>query len=267
MSNIADQEYLLSQQYQDATNLNARIQIHVRFSTNPYGLLRWLFDQLTLPPRCTILELGCGPGSFWQQNAERIPPGWSVTLSDFSPGMIRAAQDTLREIPHAFRYEVIDAQAIPYPDENFDAVIANHMLYHVPDRPQAYAEIRRVLRRGGQLYAATAGEQHLREIKELARRFDLALASWGGHPASSFLLETGAAELDGWFDEVTLARYPDALVVTEAEPIVAFILSAVEPSLITPERRSALLPFVEQELAQNGPLHVTKDSGTFIARR
>ncbi len=55
MSNIADQAYLLSQQYQDATNLNARIQIHVRFSTNQYGLLRWLFDQLTLPPQCSIL--------------------------------------------------------------------------------------------------------------------------------------------------------------------------------------------------------------------
>src|SRR3712207_7214019 len=54
----------------------------------------------------------------------------------------------------------------------------------VPDRPEAYAEIRRVLRPGGQLYAATVGQQHLREIKALARRFDPELASWGGHPRS-----------------------------------------------------------------------------------
>ena len=45
-----------------------------------------------------------------------------------------------------FAYEIIDAQAIPYGTQRFDIVIANHMLYHVPDRAQAIAEMRRVLK-------------------------------------------------------------------------------------------------------------------------
>jgi hypothetical protein len=59
---IIDAEYL-RKEYQNATNLNARIRLHQRFSLNPYGWMRWVLDQLDLPPLCRILELGCGPGS------------------------------------------------------------------------------------------------------------------------------------------------------------------------------------------------------------
>ena len=64
-----DQEYL-KQEYRDATNLNARIRLHQRFSLNPYGWLRWVFDQLDLPSECRILELGCGPGNLWLENLD-----------------------------------------------------------------------------------------------------------------------------------------------------------------------------------------------------
>ena len=42
------------------------------------------------------------------------------------------------------KFEEIDAQSIPFEDETFDAVIANHMLYHVPDRPKAIGRNKRV---------------------------------------------------------------------------------------------------------------------------
>ncbi len=96
-----------------------------------------------------------------------------IALSDFSPGMIEEAQHNLADAGRPFAFERIDAQAIPFADASFDMVIANHMLYHVPDRPQALAEIRRVLRPGGRLYAATGGANHLREIGELVQRFDI----------------------------------------------------------------------------------------------
>jgi len=78
-------------QYRDASNLNARIALHRRFSTNKAGWTRWVFDQLALPQECAILELGCGPADLWQQNAGCIPEGWHITLSDFSPGMVEKA--------------------------------------------------------------------------------------------------------------------------------------------------------------------------------
>ena len=75
MSKLSDQDYLLTDQYRNASNLNARIQLHVRFSTNKYSWMRWVFDQLDLPPHCHILELGCGSGELWRKNMQRIPEG------------------------------------------------------------------------------------------------------------------------------------------------------------------------------------------------
>src|SRR5688572_32991799 len=91
MSKMADQDYLLNQQYRDGSNLNARVQLHQRFSTNTYNWYWWVLDQVKMPPQGRVLELGCGPGWLWVENRERIPPGWEITLSDFSPGMIEEA--------------------------------------------------------------------------------------------------------------------------------------------------------------------------------
>ncbi len=72
MSHINDQTYLLNDQYRDSTNLDARVKLHVLFSTNKYGWNRWYFDQLDLPPDARVLELGCGPGYLWRVNLERL---------------------------------------------------------------------------------------------------------------------------------------------------------------------------------------------------
>ncbi|MGH2459697.1 MAG: class I SAM-dependent methyltransferase [Chloroflexota bacterium] len=120
--------------------------MHARFSTNPDGWHRWVFDQLQLPPRCRILELGCGPGYLWRENLDRPPPGWDVTPSNRSPGMLSEATRGLSAAARSFSFAVVDAQSIPFAAGCFDVVIANHMLYHVPDRARALAEIRRALR-------------------------------------------------------------------------------------------------------------------------
>lgn len=268
MSKIADQAYLRSEQYNDAAKLNTRIALHERFSTNAYGWHRWVWDQFDLPATARILEIGCGPGMLWRENKERIPPNWNVTLSDFSEGMLAEARLTLGGLNHPFRFELADAQALPFTDAHFDAVITNHMLYHVPDREQAYAEIRRVLRPDGQLFAATNGKTHMQEVDGIVRSFDPRLATWskGGH-ALTFLLETGGAELERWFDHIELRRYPNALLVNEAEPLVAFILSMAHTSEFDANHRAALHAHIKQQIAEHGPLHITKDTGVFIATK
>jgi SAM-dependent methyltransferase len=257
----------LTQQYHNASNLEARINLHVRFSTNKYGWHLWVFDQLNLPAHARVLELGCGPGRLWLENLERIPEGWDVTLSDFSPGMLDEAKRSLSDTTHPFRFEIIDAQSISFESERFDAVIANHMLYHVPDRAKVLGEIRRVLKRGGRLYATTNGSSHLREIVQLVREVNPAATSLSGPSASEFRLDNGLEELSRWFSEVSLRHYEDALAVTEAEPIVAFILSTAWRTGLSDEQVAALRQRVEQKLTGSGVFQVTKESGIFVAAR
>lgn len=134
MSDLSSQQYLLNEQYKDASNLNARIQLHQRFGTSKVDWHRWVFEQFALAAGSRILELGSGPGHLWQKNLDRIPPHCQITLSDFSEGMLQEAKNNLAQSASRFSFQVIDAQSIPFGDASFDVVIANHMLYHVPDR-------------------------------------------------------------------------------------------------------------------------------------
>jgi SAM-dependent methyltransferase len=105
--------YLNSGQYRDASNLNARIEIHRRFSVNPYGWARWLFDLIGAAPASRVLELGCGPANLWSTNLKRTPISWEIILTDFSPGMVAEARRNLGDAADRFRFEVVDAQEIP----------------------------------------------------------------------------------------------------------------------------------------------------------
>lgn len=265
MSTQSDQAHLPSDQYKDASNFNARVQLHERFSVNRHGWLPWVFDHICLAPDSRILELGCGPGMLWLKNLHRIPEGWDITLTDLSPGMVEEARKNLRHSQRPFRFEVADAQSIPFKDARFDAVIANHMLYHVPDRERAFSEARRVLKRGGRFYASTVGKGHMQEMNDLVKRFNPRWDPWGGRPSGSFLLENGAGQIARWFLGVALHRYEDALAVTEAGPLVDYILSSWIKAAAVGDRGAEFTRFVEEELARRGSIRIAKDSGLFGA--
>jgi tRNA G46 methylase TrmB len=72
MANI-DKTYLLTEQYKNTSNLNARIYLQEKFSTNPQKWHHWVFDRFVLPSEAEILELGCGSGKLWVENLKRIP--------------------------------------------------------------------------------------------------------------------------------------------------------------------------------------------------
>ncbi len=264
MSKFTDQQYLKFDQYKDATNLNARLTIHERFSTNSYGWFNWVFDTLIkLPMKAKILELGCGSALLWKLIVERIPAGWNITLSDLSPGMLDAAWRNLVVTGRTFQFKEIDAQAIPFEDETFDAVIANHMLYHIPDRAKAIAEINRVLKPGGHFIATTVGENHMHEIMDWFRRIHVDNI-WESFVVP-FTLENGLEQLQPYFSQVALSRYEDNLLVTEIEPLIAYIRSGVRVTELSENELASLRLDLEKELKEKGRIFITKDSGLFEA--
>jgi ubiquinone/menaquinone biosynthesis C-methylase UbiE len=264
VSKFTDQQYLTTDQYRDASNLDARAIIHQQFSTNPYGWFQWVFDALLkLPENPRILELGCGNGLLWKENASRIPAGWNITLSDLSSGMLDAAWRNLVVTGRAFQFKEIDVQSIPFGEETFDAVIANHMLYHVPDRPKAIAEIKRVLKPGGHLIVTTVGENHMKEMMEWYARVHVSKI-WESF-ANPFTLENGLEQLQLDFPNVALSRYEDDLEITEVEPIMAYIRSGIRVSELSEEELAKLQEDLKRERKQKGKIFISKDSGLFEA--
>jgi ubiquinone/menaquinone biosynthesis C-methylase UbiE len=264
VQDIANPEYV-NNQYRDASNLNARIRLHQEFSTNKQGWHRWLFEQFEFTSPCRILQLGCGAGNLWLENLDRIPKYLEIILSDLSEGMLEQAQQNLNHNLSLFQFKVIDAQAIPFEENSFDVVIASHMLYHVPDRRKALLEIKRVIKPTGYFYATTIGCNHLKELRDLLSRFDIKLSSWFKLPSGSFNLENGFAQLRHYFAKVALNRYPDSLIVTNANLLTNYIMSGgIE---LSTDKQLELAKFVTQELeAKSGKIYITKDSGVFESK-
>jgi len=238
------------------------MSIHQRYSTNSYGWMRWVMEHLHLQPGQQILELGCGTAALWVENLNYLPLNIEVTLSDYSAGMFASARQELAGDPR-FRFLQVDAQAIPFPAQTFDLVIANHMLYHVPDLQRGLQEMRRVLKPGGHLAAATNGEGHLAELHQLLS--DLAKAPISSGAVARFGLQNGDAMLAEVFPQRELFIYPDSLWVTDVEPLVAYIRSMWWVEGWGDEKLTRLEQAVRLHIRENGGFAIQKSSGLFWA--
>jgi SAM-dependent methyltransferase len=257
----------LHKQYKDSSNLNARSAIY-RFSVGggwgpDVGFERML---AMMPAGADVLELGCGPGGLWKNRIERVPPGWRTLLTDLMPGMVDEAARALANDPR-FRVLQMDAQKLDLADASFDAVVANHMLYHIEDRPRALAEIRRVLKPGGKLFAATNSDSHLAKIRQLLDEFlaDDPAIKGGGIP---FSLENGEAQLRPFFDDGIVDAGPSELRVTEADSIVQYVLSVGNAKeTIRDQKLIDLRQRVQREIDTRGAFVDATAAGMFIATR
>ena len=262
MSHFNQPDHLLREQYRDASNLNARIALHERFSLNPEPWWSWLWRMTNLPASARILEVGAGPADFWRTNLDRIPDGWRITLSDFSPGMIRQARANLGATATRFHFARINVVALPFPAGAFDGVFANFMLYHAPDLDKAIRELHRVLKPGGRLYAATNGPGHMRQLKDMIRNLDEDALMFGAEDV--FGLNNGKDALRRYFPIVNCYLYDDALRVTEVEPLVAYALSGRRSEKLgrdpEPLRRA-----IRQTIEREGVFVIEKHSGLFEA--
>lgn len=257
-----DSRAWVAEQYRTPANLQARIQLHERFSTNPHRWPHWVFEHIQAPATAQVVEIGCGPAGLWTANRERIPAGWHLLLTDLSRGMIQQATHNLAGLAN-IAFGVADAQDLPFADNSFDVVIANHMLYHVPDRARALAEIHRVLRPGGRFYAATNGKNHMAKIREMAQRFAPQPASQVGLH-ERFTFEQGTEEIGRVFGKVDLHQYENRLVVTDADALADYMLSGT-PVLVPEAAQTLLRRWLPMEMAKTGQIEIINETGLFEA--
>ena len=246
-------------QYQNSSNLSTRISIHDKYSTSKQGFGNWIFSHYEIEDGMTVLELGCGTGSMWVGKKDLIKKCGKLILSDFSEGMLNQTRETLKDYA-GIEYKVIDIQNIPFEDGTFDIVIANMMLYHVPDLMKGLSEVRRVLKKGGRFYCATYGENGIMEY--LSGLFE-------GHgaksdPNYSFTLQNGSEKLSRFFADVKRLDYVDSLEVTNLSDIADYMYSLAGMSGLKQIPREKILEVLQAHTV-NGILRVPKEYGMFVA--
>lgn len=265
---ITNMEKSLVEQYKNAANINIRIELHKRYTTNPIGWFEWLYSLLDLKTGESLLELGCGNGELWRTNAAKIPAGARLCLSDGSGGMIRDAKEHLRRVAGQFSYEVIDCRQIPKPDESFDKAAANHVLFYLKNLDEALEEIKRVLKKGGTFYCSTYGREHMKEISQLVKEFDSRIVLSEVNLYDVFGLENGSEILKRHFGHVEKILYDDCLKVSDAGPLMEYILSCHgNQQEYLSDRYDEFREFLEKKIERKGTLCITKMAGVFECRR
>lgn len=258
-------ERSLKTQYQNATNISARIRLHREYSVNPKGWFPWLLEQCELHEGMRILEIGCGNGALWSENREWLPEHMQVVLSDKSDGMLRDVQRELGE-DERFSYKRFDCNEMPYGEAAFDLVIANHVLFYCEDIPQVLSECKRVLRPNGQFLCSTYGRNHMKEITQLVQRFNKDIVLSADCLYEHFGLENGAEILRTFFPKAEKHIYKDAIEIDEPEPLISYILSCHgNQNQLLLDQYKEFGEFVSQQM--RGGFHITKEAGAFICKK
>lgn len=186
------------------------------------------------------LELGCGTGFFLLN----LMQGGVVTrgsVTDLSPGMVRAALRNAAGLGLDVTGRVADAERIPYEDATFDLVVGHAVLHHVPDVPAALREVLRVLRPGGVFVFAgepsRVGDRYARWLGGLTWRATVALTRLP--PLRSW--RRPQAELDASSRAAALEAVVDLHTFVPAElERAALAAGAVGVRVVTEELTAAL---------------------------
>lgn len=263
---LTGMEKSMKNQYQDASNISARINLHSLYSKNKQGWFSWVYEQLNIKEGQKILEIGCGDGTLWAKDKGKLPAHVEVVLSDISDGMLRDARRTIGTTDERFHFRVFPAQKIPYGENEFDLVVADHVLFYCEDVEKACQEIRRVLKPGGILICSTYGNEHMKEVSELVGKFDDRIVLAAEKLYERFGRENGEEILKPFFECVEWKEYEDYLLVSEPEPLISYILSCHgNQGQYILDRYKEFQSYVRKKTA--GGFRITKDAGVFSCKK
>lgn len=96
----------------------------------------------------SLLEIGCGLGTDSLQFARG---GALVTGVDLTEQSVELARRRFELYGVPGRFQVADAESLPFPDASFDVVYSFGVLHHTPNTPRAVREVARVLKPGGEI--------------------------------------------------------------------------------------------------------------------
>jgi SAM-dependent methyltransferase len=229
---------LVREEYASERGLEARRALYEsRVGPDPRETM---WDEIVAASPRRVLEVGPGPGEVSERMQRDL--GAEVVAIDISERMVELA------CGRGIDARVGDVQDLPFPDREFDLVVAAWVLFHVPELDRGLAEIARVLRPGRRLVAVTNSEHHLAEARSHAG-FSMA-------GQLTFSRENGEAALRRHFPLVERTDVDGALTFPDAAAIRAYLLS-----LVTAKQAADNVP----ELTE--PLRATTRNTVFVAEK
>jgi len=260
---ITNMESTIKEQYNSDKNLNLRSNLH-SYNVNKIDWDVWCFENMKFCKNDKVLELGCGNGKLWLKNKEKIETDLNITLSDFSKSMIKSAKNNLKEINMDFQYKEINAEKIPYKDETFDVIIAEHMIYFVSNIEKALEEIKRVLKPNGKVYITTNSKNTMNELNELCEKFAPNSGLSNNGLSERFNLEEGEKLLKKYFNNVSLNVLEGKIILSESEPLVSYKASTIQgKSILIGKKRIEFKDYLDNYIKENKQILITTKAGIF----
>jgi SAM-dependent methyltransferase len=268
-------EFLDKQMYGTDQGLAVRQRTHERYTQPQLDFVAWVVERISWRGDETVLDMGCGSGAYVGPVCARLTRGGRLLSADLSLDLLRDARSKFTGPPRLIN---ANAMSIPLPDACCDVVLANHMLFDVPLMERALAEMRRVLRRGGRLLAATNAcdsmetffTEMLTAAQALGHNWEIQLSPI----RTRFALENGGAIIEPFFPGVTRDIVESCLVFPQAAPAVDYINSLrhvhaprLPPGLEWEALIRQVARQIEAQVAQQGGYRVSKTTGVFVAVR
>ncbi len=207
-----------------------------------------------------VLDVACGTGVLAREAIQRVGTGGSVIGIDVNPGMLAIA----RQLASSVDWREGTAEALPFDDDSFDAVISQFGLMFFQDRTAALREMLRVLRPGGRIAVAVweslaNSEAYPIEVELLERRAGKQAAEALKAPfvlgdpieVSALFRDAGAASVELTTLPGT-ARFPSIRAMVEADlrgwlPVMGVVLSEEQIEGILREAEDALSKYVTSD--------------------
>lgn len=266
----SNQSDVVRRYYETDENLKIRQDTHDKYTVPKTDFARWALETIQWKGTETILDIGTGMGTYYARLVAMVP--------DVNYYAIDISHKLLKSHP-ANSVVMSDVIQMPYPDNMFDVIMANHMLYHVPDIDVALKEIKRVLKPDGKILAATNSIHTMPELQVLMRRAIVLLTRYGAtqvrppaFPSDNFALENGTRILAHHFFAVVRHDIPSQLVFTDIEPAIAYLESMRDlrqESLPDDVAWEDMMLIMRQQITQLikhlGKLEINKVSGVLVA--
>jgi SAM-dependent methyltransferase len=219
-----------------------------------------LIEAAHIQPGQRVLDIACGTGVLAREAALRVGNSGAVAGLDLTPGMLVVAE----RLAPAIEWRQGMAEALPYPDHSFDAVVSQFGLMFFQNRQQALREMRRVLVSGG--HFAVAVWDSLNTIPAFASEVGILERRAGPKAAAAlrapFLLgdqiELGTLVADAGLNTAVIttrhgtAHFPSIRSLVEADlkgwlPVMGVLLSEKHIEEILDDAESDLSNYVDAQ--------------------